>query len=408
MKCYRSYVDTDLPHLPKMPDHWQLKRVKHVARFTTGWTPPTGNTASYIGENLWATIGDLGPRVLKDTANQISDEAARKSGIPLSPEGSLLFSFKLSVGTVSIAGAPMFTNEAIATFLPQEDYETRWAFYAFPVFIPENSAINIYGARLLNQQRINDAFLPLPPMKEQVAIANYLDLETARIDQLIEEKQGVMDVLLRAITSLATRFLDIPEEHWVRIQNVVDVVQRPVLQEKDCSYTKLGLFNRGRGIFKKYESAQEDMGDSDFFWVESGDLIISGQFAWEGAIAIATAEHSGCVVSHRFPVIRGRSGLVLTEYLFALLASKHGSFILNDCSRGAAGRNKPLNQNLLMKWKIPIPPIEEQREIAQLVELREKIRFVTGRSIELLKELRASTIADAVQGRIEVRPAIEH
>jgi type I restriction enzyme S subunit len=96
---------------------------------------------------------------------------------------------------VSIAGAPLYTNEAIATFLPSDSFSIGWAFYSFPAFIPENSATNIYGARLLNQQRINDAVVLVPPICEQQAIASYLDHETASIDKLLSHVQDEIKLL---------------------------------------------------------------------------------------------------------------------------------------------------------------------------------------------------------------------
>jgi type I restriction enzyme, S subunit len=199
---YASYKDSGVAWLGDVPSHWQLKKVKHITRHSTGWTPPTGDSSSYEGSNPWATIGDLGDLVISETKNFISDGAADKAGIVPSPVGSLLFSFKLSVGQVSIAGVPLYTNEAIATFLPSENYVVSWAFYAFPTFIPENCATNIYGAKLLNQQRINDATLVVPPADEQQAIADYLDAETARIDELIEHANAEITLLkeLRAAT----------------------------------------------------------------------------------------------------------------------------------------------------------------------------------------------------------------
>jgi type I restriction enzyme S subunit len=179
----------------EVPKHWDIKKVKHVARHTTGWTPPTGSATAYEGDNCWANIGDLGMPVITETKNHISDEAVRIAGITRSPEGSLLFSFKLSVGQVSIAGAPLYTNEAIATFLPSDSFSIGWAFYSFPAFIPENSATNIYGARLLNQQRINDAVVLVPPICEQQAIASYLDHETASIDKLLSHVQDEIKLL---------------------------------------------------------------------------------------------------------------------------------------------------------------------------------------------------------------------
>ncbi|MBK8113107.1 MAG: restriction endonuclease subunit S [Candidatus Accumulibacter sp.] len=138
MKPYASYKASGVPWLGDVPVHWEVKKAKHITHHTTGWTPPTGDSASYEGNNPWATIGDLGEPTITETRNSISDEAVQKAGIVCSPPGSLLFSFKLSVGQVSIAGMPLFTNEAIATFLPTDDYVVAWAFYAFPAFIPEN------------------------------------------------------------------------------------------------------------------------------------------------------------------------------------------------------------------------------------------------------------------------------
>lgn len=176
-----------------------------------------------------------------------------------------------------------------------------------------------------------------------------------------------------------------------------------MLQQPGSSYTKLGLFNRGRGIFKRDETDTEDMGDSEFFWIQPGDLILSGQFAWEGAVALANEEHAGCVVSHRFPVIRGRNNEALTEYLLAYFLTAHGDFVLNDCSRGSAGRNRPLNMNLLLGWKIPIPPMQIQREVERLVQLERRIGEKVSKSIDLLKKRRSALITAAVTGQIDLR-----
>jgi type I restriction enzyme S subunit len=131
---YPKYKDSGVEWLGEVPAHWTLTKAKHTCTFTTGWTPSTGNSAAYNGENLWANISDLGPRVLNHTAKQISDETVDASGIALSPAGSLLFSFKLSIGQVSFAGRDMYTNEAIATFHESPHLSLQFAYYAFPLF----------------------------------------------------------------------------------------------------------------------------------------------------------------------------------------------------------------------------------------------------------------------------------
>lgn len=254
----------------------------------------------------------------------------------------------------------------------------------------------------------NFAKVPLPhvPESEQKAIGLYLDRETTRIDNLVAKKTRFIELLNEAIVSLATSCQIAETTRWVRLRHVSDIVSRPVDMEVGDSFTRLGLYNRGRGIFKKDSADTEDMGDSSFQWIEDGDLILSGQFAWEGAVAMARTEHVGCVVSHRYPIIRGETGEVLSEYLYAYFLTAHGDMVLNDCSRGSAGRNRPLNIGLLMNWKVPVPPMDVQTRIAKLLQKKEKAEILQKRSIALLKEHRAALITAAVTGKIDLRALV--
>ena len=72
----------------------------------------------------------------------------------ITPKGSLLYSFKLSVGAVSFAGQDMYTNEAIASFLKESDLPLEYLYYVLPKYLIENASTNIYGARILNQELI--------------------------------------------------------------------------------------------------------------------------------------------------------------------------------------------------------------------------------------------------------------
>ena len=196
--------DSGIEWLGDIPEHWEIKSVKYIGQFYTGWTPPTGRDEYFIGDNLWANISDLGPKILEDTAKRISNEAIKEARLKISPKGSLLFSFKLSIGQVSIAGADMYTNEAIATFPPDNGTDVAYLYWAAPFYIPHNADENIYGAKLLNQDLIKNARMAVPPEDEQRAIAAFLDEETGRIDALIEKIRKSIDLLREYRTALIT------------------------------------------------------------------------------------------------------------------------------------------------------------------------------------------------------------
>ncbi|KAB6714802.1 restriction endonuclease subunit S [Roseobacter sp. TSBP12] len=241
--------------------------------------------------------------------------------------------------------------------------------------------------------------LPYPSLSEQRSIADFLDYEVARIDQLIEKKNLFISLTAQRIDALVDEVFSNSSVPRIRFENVVRRVQRPVVLSEHDELIRLGLFNRGRGIFKKPAADEEGMGDSSFHFVRDGDLILSGQFAWEGAVALATEDEDGCVVSHRYPVFKGRDG-INTAYLLGLLRSGFGDFLLNESSRGSAGRNRPLNTWRLGKEKIPIPSRELQETVDRALAFERQLKKKTEHSLSLLTEARAALITAAVTGQI--------
>lgn len=431
MKPYASYKPSGVAWLGDIPRDWNLKRVKHITRHTTGWTPPTGNRAGYDGPNLWATIADLGDSVINDTRARISDEAAVEAGIRPSPAGSLLFSFKLSVGQVSIVGEPMYTNEAIATFLPSQDYLVSWAFYAFPVFIPENSAINIYGARLLNQQRINDAFLPIPSLSEQHAIADYLDTETARIDTLVEEKEELIGLLREWRQSVIAEYTSgATQPHDKKATGNVHMPWIP----SDWSMVRLGKYARiGNGSTPLKDNASYWEGGT-FPWLNSA--VVNRDTVDEGSEYVTDAALRAC----HLPIVepgallvaltgQGKTRGQVTVLRIQATINQHLAYLALDDARfdshflfwaltgmyaalrmlsdGQGGTKGALTCDDLARFEVPMPPLALQREIAKAVSNEatkiDALITHTQEEIALLKELRAATIADAVLGRVDVR-----
>jgi type I restriction enzyme S subunit len=88
--------------------------------------------------------------------------------------------------------------------------------------------------------------------------------------------------------------------------------------------------------------------------------------------------------------------------LYAFFTTKTGDFLLNEHSRGAAGRNRPLNANTLLKESIPVPPLEAQTRVSAHVYFERKIEPFIEKSIKLLEEYRTTLITAAVIGKIDV------
>jgi type I restriction enzyme S subunit len=264
-------------------------------------------------------------------------------------------------------------------------------------FIRDGQDLNFNNFVLVN--------LPKVPFGEQKAIADFLDKKTAAIDALIEKKQKLLTLLAEKRAALVHEAIQKPECERQRLDTVSDQIRRPVRRISGREYVPIGLYNRGRGLFHKERTPANELGDSDFFWLEPGDLILSGQFAWEGAVALVGEEDSGCIATHRFPILKGCPGRLNTAYLLAFLMTKTGNFLLNENSRGAAGRNRPLNVGLLRKEKIPVPTLEEQERVAELVFQERRLQRSVSAYCLRLQEYRQALITAAVTGQLDIGEA---
>ena len=193
--AYPEYKPSGFDWLPEVPAHWMDRKIARDIPFVVGWTPPSGKDEYYDGDLPWVTIADMTQTTVEDTKSKISHLAVRDKGAKVVPAGSMLFSFKLSVGKIVFLTIDSYTNEAIAGFLPCGPLDLEYWKYAAPEFIPRYGRENIYGATLLNQELISSVRFFAPARTEQTQIARFLDHETARIDALIEEQQRLIELL---------------------------------------------------------------------------------------------------------------------------------------------------------------------------------------------------------------------
>ena len=245
----------------------------------------------------------------------------------------------------------------------------------------------------------------VPPLPEQRAIVRYLDHVDRRVRRYVAAKRKLIALLEEERKNATYEAIQSLDTRSYRLEVVAILAARPIERAGGETYTPIGLYNRGRGVFKKEPRSGNELGDSSFFWVETGDLVISGQFAWEGAIALASEVEHGCVASHRFPILRGKPGISDSGFLLSFFQTAWGQLLLDHHSRGAAGRNRPLNIRTLLKEAISLPPLESQVRILEMLQRESYVRQQVRLSERLLMEYRTRLISDVVTGKVDVREA---
>ncbi|MCB1501879.1 MAG: restriction endonuclease subunit S [Bauldia sp.] len=305
------------------------------------------------------------------------------------------------IGIVSPAYG-VYRPRSTAQFDPKYlDYLLRTEVYRAE-YVRSSRGITTSRLRLYPPDFLSIPFIQ-PPLAEQRLIVRFLDWHGAQAAKLIRAKQNALELMAEQRDVLTHEVIATSGAQPMRLDVVTDLFLRPVARESAEIYTPVGLFNRGRGIFRKTPTRGDELGDSSFFWIEDGDLILSGQFAWEGAIALAGPDEDGCVASHRYHILRGKEGILQTTYLASFLRTRLGQLLLDEHSRGAAGRNRPLNIRTLRKEKIPVPPQAQQERLVEIVTLENQLANSIARFSERLREFRGRLIADVVTGKLDVR-----
>lgn len=255
----------------------------------------------------------------------------------------------------------------------------------------------------LSYDGIKRLTLIIPPENEQQQIVDFLNHQTVLINRLINNKKRTIELLVEHLNKL---FFNISKQSKksVKIKRLTTLCQDFISPEPKKLYAKAGMYNRGRGIFKRSPVLGENLGDSSFQWIKKNCVMISGQFAWEGATYITSEIDENALISHRYYLLEIDSDLITPAYLWAYFMSDEGFMKLNLCSHGAAGRNRPLNIKELLNVEIPLPSNEDElKKIDTAARIIMSYRLVDKQQTELINEFKMCLISDAVTGQIDVR-----
>ena len=179
-----------------IPDSWEWVRFKDLVDYSMGKTPPRKETEYWSNGTLpWVSIADLVAdgtvTATKECVNSFAAENTFKGKI--SKAGTLLMSFKLTVGKVSILGIDAFHNEAIISIYPFVDPDkitTMFLFATLPLLSQSGDTKSAIKGNTLNSDSLDALLIPLPPIMEQKRIFDKLhELTTPLLDYSAAEQK---------------------------------------------------------------------------------------------------------------------------------------------------------------------------------------------------------------------------
>lgn len=177
----------------QIPQNWLWCRFGELCSFSAGKTPSRKEGKYWnTGDYPWFSIADMSHgQVVTSSSETVSEDArAEVFKAEPSPAESLLMSFKLSIGKLSLLGVPAYHNEAIITIEPFEPELKEYFFKCLNGFdLSAGNKAAIKG-NTLNQDSLSNIFVALPPKNEISRIVAKVDELMALCDKLETQQQA--------------------------------------------------------------------------------------------------------------------------------------------------------------------------------------------------------------------------
>lgn len=388
-----------------LPSDWKIEPLERLVRYDTGRTPARANPSFWEGPGdriPWVAISDMKNfgTVTKtsETITRAAFEKVFRGRIVRA--GTLIMSFKLTIGRVTTLGVDACHNEAIISIYPKRGIDQRFLGYFLSQVNYDDHQDRQVKGNTLNRDKINRIPIPLPHLAEQIQIADVLDRARAAITVQQHALNCAQELKRAAMRELFTRGLRgeaqketeigfVPEsweltpvEHIFKLTSgktrPSDLSTAPTNEKP---YPVLG----GNGV----------MGYSSEWHLESDRILVIGRVGeYCGAIHVASGK-----------VWITDNALFAKEWLYSSASSAYvAAFLRNfDLNRFKRMAGQPLvTQGMINEHSIPLPPLDEQHEIVEILDAIDRKIDLHMRKKVVLEELFKTLLHKLMTGEIRV------
>jgi type I restriction enzyme S subunit len=430
---HKFYKETDFKEVVlndevvKIPKDWEVVKLKDIVKMIkSGGTPSTKKPEFWDGNIPFVKIEDISGenKYLYRTKNYITEEGLKNSNAWLVPVNSLLLAMYGSIGEAAINKIKIATNQAILGIVPTYKVDVEFLYYFFKYFKKE--LIKKSGEttqKNINAQIVKEFQILLPPLEEQKAIANILQ----KFDELLEIYNQEIETLQRIKKALMKKFFTEGVFEHKEFKEVVlndEIVKIP----KDWEVVKLGKISKSifYGVTAKatkentglkflrtteiidfkfdydklpYAEITNNVKDLDKYTLKEGDILI----ARAGSIGVSTIsdkDYKNIIFGSYLIKVELSKEKIFPYFLYYFLQSNFFLGLLNSANEGVRKNiNKPFLENL----DIILPPLEEQKAIAEKLSKIDELIEIKKQKKEQVQKFKKIMMKKLLSGEIRVK-----
>ena len=395
-------------------------KLGEIFKTTSGGTPSRRVPNYYSGNIPWVKSGELESNIILDTEEKISNEALKHSSAKVFPKGTLLIAlYGATIGKLAKLGIDAATNQAVCGIFENPEHDLNYLYWY--LFHKRRKLIEsgIGGAQPnISQTILKNLEIPLPPKATQQSIVSKIEelfseldkgLENLRLaqQQLKTFQQSVLKWAFEGkLTNKNVKEGELPEGwKWKQLKEVTSLLGdglhgTPKYTEKgDYYFINGNNLSDGKIIFKdstkrvgfeEYKKHKKNLNETTILVSINGTL---GNTAFYNGEKVILGK-SACYFNLNTNADKHYIRYILTSQRF-----------LNYATDTATGSTIPnVSLKAMREFEIPLPPIEEQRNIVQSIESRlsvaDKMEESVTQSLQQAEALRQSILKKAFEGKL--------
>ena len=397
-----------------MKQGWDIRKLGDLCTIQLGKTPHR-KTERYWDKdkntsNCWLSIADMvHGEELFDSKEYVSNLGAEN--INITPKGTLILSFKLTLGRVSFAGKDLFTNEAIASLINLSgDINKKYLFYYFTFFDWDKATdgdIKVKG-KTLNKAKLKALSIIAPPLPEQQRIVEILDKAFVAIDKAKRNAEQNLINAKEVFESYLQGVFENKGDDWEEktLKQVSEDFgrgkskHRPRNDKKlyggDYPFIQTGDIRNCEHYITDYSQTYNDTGlaQSKLWPIGTICITIAANIAETGILTFDACFPDsviGVVVDAKL------TNVDFVEYLLQ-------SFKVNLQSLGKGSAQDNINMGTFENKLFPFPSIQEQKQIVKelnsLSAETKKLESIYQQKLESLAVLKKSILQKAFRGEL--------
>lgn len=375
---------------------------------TIGRTP-SRNNPKYWGEGYkWVSISDMDKKFICQTKEQITEKAKSECNCTILPKGTLIMSFKLSIGKLSFLEEDMCTNEAIAGLIIKDKsiIFNKYLYYALKVLDLTIGGDRAVKGITLNKEKLTNIMVYLPSYNDQVAIVEILDKAQALIDK---RKQAIvkLDELVQAV------FLDMfgdpiqNQKGWpLRPFSNFAKIDTTMTTDFDfySEYPHIGIENieRDTGELVNFKLVKEQQLSSGKYLFNENHIIYSKIRPYLNKVAIP--EFSGLCSADSYPILVDTDKTNRTFFAYMLRSKR---FLIHVEGLSTRTNIPKVNKSQLQSFECPCPPLYLQNDFSNMVTTILNSKRKMKLQLQQLESNFQALLQKAFKGELKVKDGVE-